>query len=253
MLFRAALVVFALSAAAVPALAQMEACRTDAYAKAPESDVIPFMALDLDLAPEQRWIDIILAKSDAVNNIVTYLFSKLPHLVEPEVVAFLNRDLAPLAGELGEFGKEMIGVSKASGLPLGQIVAMNIMYEAFTVCTSIVAENQNGDIVHGRNLDFGLFMGCVPKGGAISVLFCFDFFSYFFRVSQPGVYFFSRKRKQKMERIPSGFSLSLFSFFFIVIFFFFSLHARLTFILIYFSPPARARAAAGTTRTTPGS
>ena len=36
---------------------------------------------------------------------------------------------------------------------------MNIFYEVFTVCTSILAQAGDGTLYHGRNLDFGLFMG----------------------------------------------------------------------------------------------
>ncbi len=42
---------------------------------------------------------------------------------------------------------------------LGEIVLYNIFYEIFTLCTSIVAEDENGNILHGRNLDFGLLLG----------------------------------------------------------------------------------------------
>uniref|UniRef100_A0A3B4YTE9 Acid ceramidase n=1 Tax=Seriola lalandi dorsalis TaxID=1841481 RepID=A0A3B4YTE9_SERLL len=42
---------------------------------------------------------------------------------------------------------------------LGEVVLFNIFYEVFTVCTSIVAEDNKGNLFHGRNLDFGLFMG----------------------------------------------------------------------------------------------
>ena len=39
----------------------------------------------------------------------------------------------------------------------GNVALMNIFYKIFTVCTSIVGEASDGS--HGRNLDFGLFMG----------------------------------------------------------------------------------------------
>lgn len=35
----------------------------------------------------------------------------------------------------------------------------NIFYEIFTLCTSIVGVDTNGNMYHGRNLDFGLFLG----------------------------------------------------------------------------------------------
>jgi len=44
-------------------------------------------------------------------------------------------------------------------MPEGDITLMNIFYEIFTVCTSIIAESSDGTLYHGRNLDFGLFMG----------------------------------------------------------------------------------------------
>ncbi|CAF88119.1 unnamed protein product, partial [Tetraodon nigroviridis] len=57
------------------------------------------------------------------------------------------------------FGEEIKGISAVSGVPLGEVVLFNIFYEVFTVCTSIVAEDEKGNLFHARNLDFGLFMG----------------------------------------------------------------------------------------------
>ncbi len=34
-----------------------------------------------------------------------------------------------------------------------------MFYEIFTLCTSIVGQDNNGKIYHARNLDFGLFLG----------------------------------------------------------------------------------------------
>ena len=81
----------------------------------------------------------------------------------------------------------MHSIANATGLPLGEVVLYNVFYEVFTVCTSIVAQDQSGkhellrallfllyqmhleipsifcflsgNLYHGRNLDFGLFMG----------------------------------------------------------------------------------------------
>ena len=82
---------------------------------------------------------------------------------------------APLVDELPfPFGDEIKGIAKTSNIPLGmlsdlivlmlmpltgEIVLYNIFYEIFTVCTSIVARDENGKMFHARNLDFGLFMG----------------------------------------------------------------------------------------------
>jgi acid ceramidase len=42
---------------------------------------------------------------------------------------------------------------------LGEVVLYNIFYEVSSLCTSIVGQDQNGNILHGRNLDFGGLMG----------------------------------------------------------------------------------------------
>ncbi|KAJ1374525.1 Acid ceramidase [Parelaphostrongylus tenuis] len=58
---------------------------------------------------------------------------------------------------------EILSISNDTGIPVGQIVVYNIFYEIFTVCTSIVAQDSDGHIVHARNLDFGLFLGWKPE------------------------------------------------------------------------------------------
>jgi acid ceramidase len=58
---------------------------------------------------------------------------------------------------------ELKGLANATGVPLGEIVLYNVFYEVFSVCTSIIAQDNNNTLYHGRNLDFGLFLGWNPK------------------------------------------------------------------------------------------
>ena len=53
----------------------------------------------------------------------------------------------------------MYSIANATGLPQGEVVLYNVFYEVFTFCTSIVAQDEAGHLYHGRNLDFGLFLG----------------------------------------------------------------------------------------------
>lgn len=57
------------------------------------------------------------------------------------------------------FFEEMEGMAKAINVTLGEVTLFNVFYEFFSVCTSIIAQNQEGKIFHARNLDFGLFLG----------------------------------------------------------------------------------------------
>ena len=53
----------------------------------------------------------------------------------------------------------MSGLAKGGGVPLGDVILYNIFYEIFSMCTSIVAKDKEGGLIHARNLDFGLFVG----------------------------------------------------------------------------------------------
>jgi acid ceramidase len=53
----------------------------------------------------------------------------------------------------------MKGVANATNIPLGEIVLYNIFYELFTMCTSVVGQDAQGNVFHARNLDFGAFLG----------------------------------------------------------------------------------------------
>uniref|UniRef100_A0A8D3E3E5 Acid ceramidase n=1 Tax=Scophthalmus maximus TaxID=52904 RepID=A0A8D3E3E5_SCOMX len=138
------------------------------------------------------WLDDTRQKNACRNNVkyLTTMFSKSPTKVNvfltPDVVFSFKlvnmiqaiRDLANAfvpSGKLIElvdvtlpimadtlpspFSEEIKGIAAVSGIPLGEVVLFNIFYEVFTVCTSIVAEDHKGNLIHGRNLDFGLFMG----------------------------------------------------------------------------------------------
>uniref|UniRef100_A0A669DA31 Acid ceramidase n=1 Tax=Oreochromis niloticus TaxID=8128 RepID=A0A669DA31_ORENI len=95
---------------------------------------VSWYTVDLDLPPRKRWSAVITdKKTDLVNMI--------------EAIKELADALVP-SGKL----IEMVDIALV-------IVLFNIFYEVFTVCTSIVAEDKKGNLIHGRNLDFGLFMG----------------------------------------------------------------------------------------------
>ena len=55
------------------------------------------------------------------------------------------------------FAGEITGLATATGIPVGEMLLYNLFYEFFTVCTSIVAQDEKGEMYHARNLDFGLF------------------------------------------------------------------------------------------------
>ena len=123
--------------------------------------------VNLDLPPQKRWLTVANDYRDAMIK----LLQDVKKMVPPEAVS-----LASIIGnDMGRYmpypySLEMIGVAEAvsgSGVTPGDVVLGNILYEATAyshakgahtakMCTSIVAETENGTVYHGRNLDYSL-------------------------------------------------------------------------------------------------
>jgi hypothetical protein len=52
---------------------------------------------------------------------------------------------------------EFKGIAEVLDVPVYEVMLCNFEYELFAYCTSIVAHDRNGEIVHGRNMDYPLF------------------------------------------------------------------------------------------------
>ena len=81
---------------------------------------------------------------------VTFIFNTL-HLFIPQGNAI---DKVPYP-----YNEEITGIAEALDVPVGDILACNIFYELEKFCTSIVTQDEQGNVYHGRNLDLGAWMG----------------------------------------------------------------------------------------------
>ncbi|XP_038055562.1 acid ceramidase-like [Patiria miniata] len=136
-------------------------CRTD-VPYPPNDPKVSTFVLNLDLNPKDRWAPLMKNKTNELKAMIGDIINLVGAFFKnkTKIVNDLDTLLGPLVYTLPQpYQDEMIGISDASGVPLGQIVLYNIFYEVFTVCTSIVAETPNGTLYHSRNLDFGLFLG----------------------------------------------------------------------------------------------
>ncbi|XP_063684632.1 acid ceramidase-like [Bolinopsis microptera] len=133
----------------------VEKCRTDTFPP-PDDTKLSTVVVNLNKAPEHRWDEAITPyKADIVSLIETITDNVNKYVLEVADIAF---DLL-LQTLPDPYKSEIKGVAKILGLPEGQVVLYNIFYELFTVCTSIIEEDSNGQLYHARNLDFGLFLG----------------------------------------------------------------------------------------------
>jgi acid ceramidase len=126
----------------------------------PASTNVPQYVVNLDLPANQRWAEIAGKYQSEINDLVNTVKTFVAAILGEDVVDVLIDALGKIDDKLpAPYPDELRGIATASNIPLGEIVLYNIFYEIFTVCTSIVAEDKDGQLIHARNLDFGLFLG----------------------------------------------------------------------------------------------
>jgi len=120
----------------------------------------PTFKIDLDTPAIERWSEVMQSfdKDDILQTINHVFSSVLPSRLQP-VITSLASELLYIIPQ--PYRDEIVGISKALDIKLGDAVLMNIVYDltaykglGFKACTSIVACDSNGTIFHGRNLDY---------------------------------------------------------------------------------------------------
>ncbi|KAK3605189.1 hypothetical protein CHS0354_012999 [Potamilus streckersoni] len=91
--------------------------------------------------------DYAIAARDMQRIIRTYVPKALMPLVEKIGAAIDNYLKQPYAGELR-------GIAQALNCSLGDVVIANLIYDISAFCTSIVSQDDQGQIWHSRNLDY---------------------------------------------------------------------------------------------------
>ncbi|CAE7381010.1 Asah1, partial [Symbiodinium necroappetens] len=129
------------------------------------SHMVPgWVVVDLDLPPEQRWAAAMKNAAEPLKKMITH-FKSFVGVLSEELFKLIEdspkfKKLAEqVLTDMGEYGLEMRGIANATGISEEEILFVNMMYEIEGGCTSIVAQDADGHVVHGRNLDFGLFFG----------------------------------------------------------------------------------------------
>lgn len=180
-----------------PGWADDEELRASAMARATHATAPSQFRLNLDLPPEERWLEIAAHFAPKAYIIHDYLASSLNHLAwAMPLIEDVAAKLDAYKG-FGDYSGEMRGLAKGLNLSLGDVVAGNLVYQLEGLgvncsnwnntgptgqcgnktgvltseylerdlpprnagpgaCTSIIAQNSDGQIYHGRNLDWNL-------------------------------------------------------------------------------------------------
>eukprot|EP00164_Ancoracysta_twista_P010946 GFYU01016682.1.p1 GENE.GFYU01016682.1~~GFYU01016682.1.p1 ORF type:complete len:469 (-),score=72.64 GFYU01016682.1:29-1411(-) len=126
--------------------------------------IIPRYRIDLDKPPSERWQEVIrdfrekiLQTEQTIEAIIQESAGWIGGALETIASSVLSG-----VTKVGKvyYGEELKGISKESGLKLGKLTAMQLVYEAVACCTSIVVPDEQGRPIHIRTMDWDMdFLG----------------------------------------------------------------------------------------------
>eukprot|EP00729_Bicosta_minor_P012178 gene12178-17193_t len=123
---------------------------------------ITTFVVDLDEPAGTRWNHVVAPFKAQIKNLTEVIINVLQKIfgknVVKKVLEELRTSLPQYYKRLPEdFGEELAGIVRATGIDPSIIFIYNIFYTVFGACTSIVAQDSEGSIYHARNLDFGIW------------------------------------------------------------------------------------------------
>ncbi|EGD73975.1 hypothetical protein PTSG_05669 [Salpingoeca rosetta] len=111
---------------------------------------VPHYVVDLSKPPRERWGHILKPYTAGIKWVINHAKKKAGPKLFDKLIAVLDNLDAVLSEP---FADEIRGAAEEIGIDVGDLVLSNLIYETNAFCTSIVAQQANGTILHGRDLD----------------------------------------------------------------------------------------------------
>ncbi|ETO33686.1 hypothetical protein RFI_03416 [Reticulomyxa filosa] len=120
---------------------------------------MPWFDIDLDTDPYDRWKEVALTLKTEIQYLVDFVFH-MDTFFEKDLLPIVEMRSSEILERMGsEYGPEIQGLADYTEIEVAKLIIVNSAYELMGLCTSIVAQNSDGTMYHGRNLDFGLYPG----------------------------------------------------------------------------------------------
>jgi len=124
----------------------------------PDPQPVPTYTINLDADPSVRWAQV--CSNPTYQQIAQFLMNTVNSILPDrgatiEVIGTVLNDFYYPK----EYANEIAGCAAFLGISTGWATLFNLGYEVSDACTSIVVQTSNGEILHGRNLDFWAGMG----------------------------------------------------------------------------------------------
>ncbi|KAM9362433.1 N-acylethanolamine-hydrolyzing acid amidase-like [Symphorus nematophorus] len=113
----------------------------------------PTLNISLDDDPAVRWAPLTKVFD------VDYLNKAAAEVIDSTVPKWVHHAFKPIVAALEKYvpqpyAGEIRGMASQLGGSISDVIILNFAYEISAFCTSIVAQDKNGSVYHGRNLDY---------------------------------------------------------------------------------------------------
>jgi hypothetical protein len=107
--------------------------------------------IDLNLPPHDRYIEIIKDFKEPILAMHDHFMENLDPFLKTEI----SKHYSIIKTNYGEYMSEIEGMAKLLNLSKESLFTLNLYFETIIACTSIIGREENGDLLHMRNFDFG--------------------------------------------------------------------------------------------------
>jgi hypothetical protein len=117
----------------------------------------------LDQYPTTRWDLPTRYFAHQINVVQAAILPRIPGYLKNIfwILSLIMESQSQRASSLNELTNEryleLKGIAEVLDVPVYEIMLCNFEYELFAYCTSIIAHDRNGEIVHGRNFDYPIY------------------------------------------------------------------------------------------------
>ena len=128
---------------------------TDAYPP-PANRTLHTFIINLDSAAKDRWTEVTTKYKTDIQNVIQLTVESVYMLPFRRMVNEAGVD-SLLARLPNDWGDEIVSIAETLDMSKTDVFLYNLAYALVGFCTSIVAQDDQGNVYHGRNLDFGLW------------------------------------------------------------------------------------------------
>jgi hypothetical protein len=110
----------------------------------------PKYKLNMDLNYTAKWQEVVTDFKESILAIITETLNKhhIPRYIADRI-PYTIIEYYHLS-----YAQEIKAIAELLNVPIGSVFLYNFFYEGEAYCTSLIAQSSNGQIIHGRNLDF---------------------------------------------------------------------------------------------------